>query len=81
MPHPDILPSQLYLAHIVCRLALACVCVAILLTFLFMWVYYIGRALRYVSSRSYLDHRLGNLSIRIQASTGCFALTSSASVV
>ncbi len=53
-----------------CRLALACTCVAILLTFLGLWLGFILRAYWRVSQKNYADHRIGNISIRLQASSG-----------
>eukprot|EP00208_Stichococcus_sp_RCC1054_P005346 CAMPEP_0206142186 /NCGR_PEP_ID=MMETSP1473-20131121/15880_1 /ASSEMBLY_ACC=CAM_ASM_001109 /TAXON_ID=1461547 /ORGANISM="Stichococcus sp, Strain RCC1054" /LENGTH=1445 /DNA_ID=CAMNT_0053537075 /DNA_START=238 /DNA_END=4575 /DNA_ORIENTATION=- len=47
-------------------LAIACVNVALLLLMLLTWCYYILRALREISKRSYNDHRMGNLTVRLQ---------------
>lgn len=59
-----------------CRLVLACICIGILLLFLGLWVYFIALAYRRVQLLNYSEHRLANISIRIQARRTLAVLTS-----
>ena len=49
-----------------CRLALACTSIALLLVFLGLWVYFVARAYRRIMQLNYADNRIANISIRIQ---------------
>lgn len=51
-----------------CRLVLACICVGILLVFLGLWVFFIGKAFATIRQQNYSEYRLANISVRIQAS-------------
>lgn len=47
-------------------LVLSCICVGILLVFLGLWIFFIGKAFATIQQQNYSEYRLANISVRIQ---------------